>query len=44
MRKPVSDRSARLQEIPLVSDSLRIVCLALILASAAILFRIASIW
>jgi hypothetical protein len=33
-----------LQETALVSDSLRIVCVALIIASAAILFRIASIW
>jgi hypothetical protein len=34
------NRSEQLKDIGLVSDSLRIVCLALILASAAILFRI----
>lgn len=44
MRKPEIDRLAKLQDMPLFSDSLRIVCLALILASAAILVRIVSIW
>ncbi len=44
MPTSLSERSARLQKTPLVSDSMHIVCIALIVACAAILFRIASIW
>ena len=44
MRTSETDRLVKLQETGLVSDSLRFVCFALILASAAILFRIASMW
>lgn len=41
MKSRELSRSERFQDIGLISDSMRIVCLALIIASAAILLRIA---
>jgi hypothetical protein len=41
---PQRNRPDEPKDMALVSDSLRIVCLALIVASAAILLRIALIW